>query len=496
MYAHQVGGVAQMVRRGRDAGYYALLDECGLGKTIQAIYALRELRASGVVERAVVLCKCDLIRNWREEFSRHAPDWRVRSLQGLPPDARCYDERADVFLLNYELFGRRAQPDADGHATATVPNPFRGGAPLALNQDAVRLVRYLTQHKVALVCDESQRIKTSSARSTATLCALAPCARVRFILTGTLCAETILDAWSQIYFLDGGRLLGRSYRAFLAQYAIMREYSIGYGRSAEKIVGVRNADELRGKLRAVSMRRTKAECLDLPEKIIKTRWLIPIGGQRAMLADLRAQILGEVERADGELISINKPGTTLAAAIHALQRTAAMPVVVGNCAHSVKLDAVHEIADETDAKLVVWCAHRNTASAVYRALKLPAALVHGGLPMAEREHALERFRGDARALVCTIASLREGQNLQHAAHAVYFEPDWSRLSWVQSQDRIHRIGQMQTTIIERLVCAGGLDEYIFQTLDDKAALSGEVTGDGVVILQRAHLLRYLKSGGE
>src|SRR3990172_9121689 len=81
MYAHQVGGVAQMVRRGRDAGYYALLDECGLGKTIQAIYALRELRASGVVERAVVLCKCDLIRNWREEFSRHAPDWRVRSLQ-------------------------------------------------------------------------------------------------------------------------------------------------------------------------------------------------------------------------------------------------------------------------------------------------------------------------------------------------------------------------------------------------------------------------------
>src|SRR5690606_35966755 len=71
-----------------------------------------------------------------------------------------------------------------------------------------------------IVADESQRIKTPSARQAKAMHRLGRVARWRMILSGTPVTQSPLDLWSQYLFLDGGETFGRSYYAFRSRYAV------------------------------------------------------------------------------------------------------------------------------------------------------------------------------------------------------------------------------------------------------------------------------------
>jgi len=495
LYVHQAIGVARAVRAGQERGYFALLDKCGLGKTIQAIYAAECLRQLGVVRKVIVICKPDLITGWHDEMKQHTPGWSTHVLQGREPDDRAWDAIATTHLINFELLGRK--PPRSGKR-ATVRNAF-SGRQLLLSHDAVRMAEYMRQNSCVLIVDESHKIKNLSARITATLCSLAGLARVRYILTATINAESPLDVWSQIHFLDGGRLLGRSYKAFERQYAITYDITVGgrgefEGCTVTKVSGYKNLSRLRNQLATVSLGRRKEQCLDLPPKIPKVREVVATGQQYKLLCTIRDRIRMLLAR-ESDAVSL-RPGTTLASCIQDLIRAAAMPCVVdATVKQSAKLDSLKEILTETDEQVVVWCVHRNVVDAVVDALP-DAERVHGGIVGAQRAQAVERFkRGVSRELVCTVGTMSMGHNLQMASHAVYFQLDWSRLQWVQSQDRIHRIGQTRSVVVERLLMPTSLDLYIDQTLQGKVKVAGTLEEGGVtseVTVSKKHLLDNLK----
>ena len=495
LYVHQAIGVARMVRAAQQAGYFALLDKCGLGKTIQAIYAAECLRQLGVVRKVIVICKPDLVQGWYDEIQEHNPACRVHVLHGREPHDRKWNGTADGHLINFELLGRK--PARSGKKI-TVSNVFNHRQ-LLLSHDAVRMAAYMRKYSCAIVVDEAHKIKNLTARITATLCSLAGLARARFILTATMNAESPLDVWSQIHFLDGGRLLGRSYKAFEQQYAITYDINVGGrdgfgGRTVSKVSGYKNLTMLRNQIATLSLSRRKEQCLDLPPKIPKVRNVVAVGSQLKLLRTIRDRI-GALLAKEDQLISL-QPGTTLASCIQDLIRAAAMPCVVDpTVTQSAKLDSLREILMETEEQVIVWCVHRNVVDAIADALP-GAERVRGGIDAIQRAQAVARFKtGVSRVLVCTVGTMSQGHNLQMASHAVYFQLDWSRLQWTQSQDRIHRIGQKHSVVVERLLMPTSLDLYIDATLQGKVKVAETLEEGGVtseVVVSKKHLLDNLK----
>ena len=58
-----------------------------------------------------------------------------------------------------------------------------------------------------------------------------------------------------------------------------------------------------------------------------------------------------------------------------------------------------------------------------------------------------------------------GLNLQKANRIIYFTPPLSAELWMQSQKRIHRIGQRKTCFYYKLVCEHSIEESIYKTLE-------------------------------
>ena len=74
--------------------------------------------------------------------------------------------------------------------------------------------KYLQLRDVAVIVDESAKLKNPDAKLTKTFFKLAPLFKRRIIMTGTPIPNRPQDIWSQIFFLDQGESLGPDYREF------------------------------------------------------------------------------------------------------------------------------------------------------------------------------------------------------------------------------------------------------------------------------------------
>ena len=130
---------------------------------------------------------------------------------------------------------------------------------------------FLNVHHTMMAVDESTLIKNPKAQRTKNLLKMSVLPRYKRILTGFPVTKAPLDLYSQCAFLSP-RLLGfSSYYAFRARYAVVRQRNLGRHRSFQEIVDFQRLDELQAALGDFSVRYTKDECLDLPEKVYMKR---------------------------------------------------------------------------------------------------------------------------------------------------------------------------------------------------------------------------------
>jgi SNF2 family DNA or RNA helicase len=97
---------------------------------------------------------------------------------------------------------------------------------------------------------------------------------------------------------------------------------------------------------------------------------------------------------------------------------------------------------------------------------------------ADRTRIIDEFQAGKRRLLFVQAhSGGIGINLTAAQTAIYYTRGWSLEDYLQSQDRLHRIGQQGTVNIIHLVATGTIDEQIAKSLTNKSDLSRRITGD-------------------
>lgn len=164
-----------------------------------------------------------------------------------------------------------------------------------------------------------------------------------------------------------------------------------------------------------------------------------------------------------------------------------------------KYEAIRRIvqeAAEAGEKVLVWSSFVRNIRFLQRELsEFNPAIVHGGIPPADgappsasttREAELDRFRHDPNCtvLLANPAACGEGVSLHHwCHHAVYLDRTFNAGHFLQSQDRIHRLGLKPgtETRFTFLLSEGTIDQVIDQRLREKiVALSILMDDPGLV----------------
>jgi superfamily II DNA or RNA helicase len=419
-----------------------LADDMGLGKTVTVI-ALHLRRAHG--EPTLVVCPASLLGNWQREIARFAPGVPVRRFHG--PD--------------------RTLDELDGGFVLTTYGTMRSTAQM------------LAQQKWGMVvADEAQHVKNPYSATAKALRTIPSPARVA--LTGTPVENNLSELWALLDWTTPG-LLG-PLKSFRARHA----RAVENGEDEEAVA------RLARLIRPFLLRRKKSDPGIVPELPPKTETdhPVPLTREQASLyeAVVRESMLA-IETTEG----IARRGLVLKL-LTSLKQICNHPALFlkedaraahGPSARSGKLALLDELLDtllaEDGSALVftqyVGMARLITAHLAARAV--PVELLHGGTPVAEREHMVDRFQSGATpVLVLSLKAAGTGLNLTRAGHVVHFDRWWNPAVEEQATDRAYRIGQTQPVQVHRLITEGTVEDRIAEMLEAKRALADAILGSG------------------
>jgi len=140
-------------------------------------------------------------------------------------------------------------------------------------------------------------------------------------------------------------------------------------------------------------------------------------------------------------------------------------------------------------KVIIWSSFvGNVELVASRLYDLGADFIHGGVEAGSeeeeytREAKIKRFHDDpeCHVLVANPAACGEGISLHRVCHhAIYLDRNYNAAQYLQSEDRIHRLGLPKDAEInvEILCCPGTIDESVNNRLNTKVQKMGEALND-------------------
>jgi SNF2 family DNA or RNA helicase len=458
-FPHQVEG-SQFIAS-REAA--ALFDEQGLGKSKQLIDAVAAQVAAGELDGALIICPNTLKFMWAREIEQHSTLPYAMFGAGKQARRQAFGSLKAVFyVINYEA----------------VPGEF------------VSLRALLRFKRMALVLDESHRIKTPGAQVTRAVHRLRSAAAKRVILTGTPVANKPEDLWSQLFFLDDGASLGVSFDDF------RRRYCTPSG-------GYIQVDHLRERLTAIALRRLKDGTLELPAKQVIPISVTLEGRQAELYESMRQDLYLWVRDLSGQEIMAD--AENILVRLLRLAQLASNPRLMDASYDETpaKVLALDQLLEEvmgrsTIQKAIIWTSFVDNIPIVQaRYAKYRPVTFFGEMEAEEREAALRAFSSDpeVRLFIGNPAAGREGLTLTTANVAIYLDRTFNLVDYLQSQDRIHRISQTQPCDLYVLVAENTVDEFIEFALAQKHRLARYVQQDTSCVsaadlaLQKPNLLR-------
>jgi SNF2 family DNA or RNA helicase len=376
-----------------------LADHMGLGKTLSALAAAKGMREIHKVPIFVV-CPASLKDNWLLEAAK----------VGVP----------------IEVF-----------SWAKLPQP-------------------LEAQKYVLIADESHYAQNAKSKRTLELLDLAqsPNCLAAWLLTGTP--------------IKNGRpinlmplLMAIAHPLVADTWEYQRRYCNAHKRSiGSKLVwdnsGASHLDELQRKTTDAILRRTKKDCLNLPDKI---RSIVPVELdpkiQKAYDARIAALIEDYQTRAAAGLVDINAEAL---ATLNILRKTGSEFKV------SAAIALATEILEQGE-QIVIFTEYLESAHALHNALG--GELLTGEVPTDQRQAIVERFQGgESKVFIGTIRAGGVGLTLTKASNVLMVDRPWTPGDAEQAEDRCHRIGQ-NSTVTAFWLQLGAIDQSIDFLIEQK-----------------------------
>ena len=447
-YAYQKEAVRSICK----LDYAAIFHEQGLGKSKIAIDLMIYWLENKLIDTVLFVVKKSLIHNWKREFSIHTFIKPKILDQDKNSNFYVFNSPSRLLLTHYEV----------------------------IKSEKNRFQIFLKTRNVAVILDESTKIKNPDSNLTKSFFHMAPLFKKRIIMTGTPVANRPYDIWAQIHFLDGGKSLGNDFKYFKTKSDLDNKLAndVSLQQSFEK-----NISKIFSKIQSFTVRETKNNnVIHLPEKEIETVITQWEPHQFELYNRYKEELRAVIEK-DG-LPTIDNAEVVLKRLLRLVQ-IASNPKIVDKSYTNIpgKYEYLKDLLwknAESGEKCIVWSSFVYNVDWLAKEFKeFGTCKVHGRMHIESRNNSIERFLSDKsyKVLVATPGAAKEGLTLTVANHVIFFDRSFSLDDYLQAQDRIHRISQVKTCYVHNFVMENSIDEWVDCLLDAKELAAKLAQGD-------------------
>ena len=435
----------------KDKDYFAIFHEQGLGKTKIAIDLIFDWLEFEKVDSAVIVCKKNLLNNWKNELDYHGNLPAIILSTNNEDNLYKFNTPGFIYLCNYELI--RSNLD---------------------NFEA-----FFRNRKIGIILDESTIIKNPNSKISQSLHHLAKYTTKRLIMTGTPVANRPYDYWSQIYFLDFGERLGTNFDTFKEDYDIGKDLNENY---SSQMIFKNALKELRNKISDCYIRETKKTAgIELPGKRFIEKSVKMDDHQEKLYREMQIELSTEILKGD-QLVEENVE--VILKRLLRLNQVCSNPLIIDDSYNSIppKMHETIKIVNQAiknNSKVIVWTNFVKNVEFIVKNIGQNAVGIHGNIDLEERNNLIEQFQksNEIDVLVATPGVAKEGLTLTEANYAIFFDRDFSLDSYLQAQDRIHRMSQEKTCYIYKLLATDTIDYWIDALVDAKKIIARFTQGD-------------------
>ena len=473
LFAHQKVAVEYGIMRKK----YLLLDTMGLGKTTSVIAEALTLKKMGLIKQCLIICcVSDLQYNWANEIETVCDEsyfilgtrYRIKKLDanGKPKAyAGTVQDRVDDLWHHDEFF------------LITNKETLRSDEFISILRGEYKKKRSAVTF---LAIDEVHRgtgdPTTQAGKNLQKLDGM------EYIvpMTGTLIRNRPFDAWAPLH------LIGEEKSAFTN----FKNFYSNYGEFCE-VTSYKNLDHLEMQLAECSLRRTKEEVLDLPEKLYSDVIVTMNDRQRLIYEEAESWAMENIDK-------ISEAPNPLAQLIRLRQATGFTGILSTVIKESAKLDRIEQDVEdivENGEKCLIFSNWTditdelyNRLSAKYKCLRITGEDVSSGT---EVEEIKAKFQNDPQyqILIGTTGKMGTGHTLTAATWILFADEPWTMADKDQAIDRAHRPGQINKLNIRTYLTMDTIDMRVNMIVKDKGNLADRLI-DGRV-KDRKHLTRFL-----
>jgi SNF2 family DNA or RNA helicase len=406
-------------------------NEAGTGKTSSVLWAADYLMKQGLIKRVLVICPLSIMYSaWQADIFKTAMHRTVAVAYG---DA---NKRKKVLSGAYEF--------------------------VIINYDGVSIVSddICKLGFDLIVVDEANAYKTATTKRWKTLAKIMTPSTKLWMLTGTPASQSPLDAFGLARLVAPGN--------------VPKYFTAWRDRVMHQITRFKWAPKPQAKKEVFNalqpaIRFTKAECLDLPEVTYQTREIELTPQVKRYYRGIKDQMLVQ---AAGEQIS----------AVNAAAKLTKLLQISGGAVYSdthevvefdvsPRLNALMEVLDETEHKVIIFVPFRHTIELVAKHLNeqgVTNEIINGEVAAKERSNIINRFQTNEfpRVLIIQPQSASHGVTLTAADTVVFWSPVMSVETYLQCVARIDRVGQVNKMTVVHLQ-GSEIERKMYQMLQSK-----------------------------
>jgi len=411
-----------------------LILEMGLGKTVSVLSAIEHLQRERGYGPALILAPLRVVYSVYPDEVAKWEQLSGMSLHIIHGKGRQWPlPQADLYISNFE----------------TIP--------------------WLHKNNIEKVCgvlviDESTAIKNPGTVRFKTLKKFAGKFEKRICMTGTPDPSgKLLDVWGQVYLLDGGKRLGKSFYQYKQKY--YDKDFMGYNLDLK--AGAREV--IQDKIKDIQLTMQAADYLEMPDKI---ETLVPF--------DLPPAVMKQYKEMEKEYIVFLQTSDEPITAPNAAAMSGKLRQIVAGAMyneehepqvlHCGRIDALEEVTAGVSGNLLIGYQFKFEKIALLE--RFPGAkFIDGDTSPSESRSIVTKWNaGEIKLLCCHPASAGHGLNLQAGGNVlIWLSRDWSMERTQQFEARIFRQGQKKKVFIYSIVARGTIDYEIAARLVEKGS---------------------------
>jgi SNF2 family DNA or RNA helicase len=458
----------------KDRDCFAIFFEQGLGKTKSAIDLCEYWVEQNTIQKIIILCPNFVKLVWKKELALHAklgmPIYTINGSDGFKRYhylSLAHKEQRCWIVCNYEEL-----------LTSVFPE-----------------LKYEVENfKCAIIGDESTRMKNRVAKSAKEAVVLSAKCKKILALTGTPVTNNPLDFWMQFKFL-GAELGFATYAAFQNRYAIMGGFRTPSGQPTQVIKWI-NLDELKEKVSAFSLRKTKEECLDLPPKVYQTLDIELSTETKKMYKQMKDEAAIELQQEATERAGRVSASNIITKILRLSQITGGtLKMEDGTTTRfnaQPKVEAILTLLEEIEPthQVIIWARFTEEIRMLHDKLDevhITNTMNYGNTKTDDREKNIDDFQaGKTRVFIAQPHALGMGVTLTAASYVIYYSNDFSMEARMQSEDRAHRIGQDKTVVYIELIAKNTVDKLVKRALEAKQDLAAFIVDNKLNPFSKAY----------